>query len=147
METPVSSGIWGAGRNICARKHVPHHKLEQSDHPGFSGPSGETIKVDGKAHVEFTDEILNSVAEATFIVANQVTRPILSGGGINDKGNITTSSTRGAFVVEELVAREACEALMQHAKLAFTRAGPGRLYEHHGNLLPQPALFFKGRSE
>ncbi len=72
-----------------------------------------------------------------FIVANKVSRPILSGGDINDQGNITMPSSRGAFVVSEDVAREACTALLPHAKLAFTRAGPGRLYEHHINLLPQ----------
>ena len=75
--------IWdsGAGRNICNGKCVPEYKLATSDHLGFSGPSGETIKVDGKTRVGFTDEILGTTAEATFIVANKVTRPILSGGG------------------------------------------------------------------
>ena len=104
--------IWdsGAGRHICAKKHVPDHKLEDSDHPGFNGPSGETIKVDGKTRVWFTDDIVGGVAEATFIVANHVARPILSGGSLNDQGNITISSARGAFVVEESIAREACEA-------------------------------------
>ena len=108
---------------------------------------GETIKVHGKTKVTFTDEILNTTADSTFIVANKVTRPILSGGELNDSGCITISSSRGAFVVEEGVAREACEALMPYAKLAFTRAGPGRLYEHQSNLVPQAALFFKGRNE
>jgi hypothetical protein len=46
--------------------------------------------------------------------------------------------------VDEAVAREACEALMPHAKLVFKREGPGRLYEHCGYLAPQPALFFQG---
>ena len=136
--------IWdsGAGRHICARKHVPGYTLEDSDHPGFSGPSGETIKVDGKSRVQFTDETLGTVGEVTFIVADKVTRPILSGGDLNDQGNITISSARGAFVIDEEIAREACVALMPHAKLAFSRAGPGRLYEHNGNLVPQTALFF-----
>ena len=54
---------------------------------------------------------------------------------------------RGAFVVDESIARKTCEALLYHAKLAFTRAGPGMLYEHHGNILPQAAQFFRGRNE
>ena len=124
--------------------HVPDHELEKSDHPGFSGPSGETIKVRGKTQVAFTDEVVNTTAEATFIVADKVTRPILSGGDLNDKGCITISSARGAFVVKEELAREACEALMPHAMLAFSRAGPGRFYEHEGYLFPQPSLFFRG---
>ena len=51
--------IWdsGAGRSIRAHRHVPEHKLDHSDHPGFSGPSGETIKVDGRTKVDFTDDI------------------------------------------------------------------------------------------
>ena len=139
--------IWdsGAGRHICANKHVPGYTLEDSDHPGFTGPSGETIKVDGNTRVQFTDEALGSVAEVTFIVADKVTRPILSGGDLNDQGNITISSAKGAFVVDEEVARQACEALMPHAKLVFSRAGPGRLYEHDGNLVPQAALFIQGQ--
>jgi hypothetical protein len=141
----ASGMIWdsGAGRHICAKKHVPGYKLEKSDHPGFAGPSGETIKVDGKTRVRFSDEVANTVAEATFIVA-PVTRPILSGGDLNDQGNITISSAKGAFVVAEDVARKLCEELMPHAKLVFSRAGPGRLYEHSGNLQLQPALFFQG---
>jgi hypothetical protein len=140
--------IWdsGAGRHLCAHKHVPGYQLEKSDHPGFSGPSGETIKVKGKANVQFTDEALGTVGEATFIIADKVTRPILSGGDLNDQGNITISSARGAFVVDEATAREACVALMPHAKLAFSRAGPGRLYVHNDKLVPQAALFFfRGR--
>ena len=141
--------IWdsGAGRHICARKHVPGYTLDKSDHPGFSGPSGETIKVDGKTRVNFTDETLGTAVAATFIVADQVNRPILSGGDLNDQGYITISSARGAFVVEEKVAREVCEALIPHAKLSFSRAGPGRLYEHNGNLEPQAALFFQGQEK
>jgi len=141
--------IWdsGAGRNICNQSHVPDYKLEKSDHPGFSGPSGETIKVDGRARVRFTDDTLGSMAEATFIVANKVTRPILSGGDLNDQCNITISIARGAFVVSEDIARETCMALMPHAKLAFSRAGPGRLYEHESTLLPQPATFFHGQAK
>jgi hypothetical protein len=137
--------IWdsGAGRNICNRKHVPGYTLEKSDHPGFAGPSGETIKVDGKARVRFSDELAGSMVEATFIVA-PVTRPIMSGGDINDKGHITISSAKGAFVVDESIARGVCEGLMPHAKLVFSRAGPGRLYEHCGNLAPQPTEFFSG---
>jgi hypothetical protein len=144
-----SSMIWdsGAGRHICAKKHVPGYQLENSDHPGFTGPSGEAIKVDGNTRVQFTDEALGKVAEATFIVADKVTRPILSGGDLNDQGNITISSAKGAFVVDEQIARESCLALMQHAKLWFSRAGPGRLYEHDGNLVPQDALFFQGQEE
>ena len=98
----------------------------------------------GKTKVHFTDETLNTTADATFIVANRVTRPILSGNELNDLGHITISSSRGAFVVDEEVARTACEALMPHAKLTFSRAGPGRLYEHESNLIPQAALFFQG---
>ncbi len=142
--------IWdsGAGRSICNKKHVPNYELSHSDHPGFSGPSGERIKVNGRTRVHFTDENLGTTAEARFIVADKVTRPILSGGEINDCGNITISSAKGAFVVSEETAREACEALMPHAKLVFSRAGPGRLYEHESRLLPQPALFcFRGRCE
>ncbi len=143
-----SSMIWdsGAGRNICNQKHVPDYQLEKSDHPGFTGPSGETIKVDGRTRVHFTNEALGSTAEASFIVANKVTRPILSGGDINDQGNITISSAKGAFVVSEDVARESCEALMPHAKLVFSRAGPGRLYEHSSYLLPQSSQFFQGQA-
>ena len=89
---------------MCAHKHVPGYKLESSDHPGFSGPSGETIKVDGKARVRFSDELAGTMAEATFIVA-PVTRPIMSGGDINDKGYITISSAKGALVVDESIAR------------------------------------------
>ena len=92
--------------------------------------------------MHFTDENLGTTAEATFIVADKVTRPILSGGEINDRGNITISSANGAFVVSEETAREACKALMPHAKLVFSRAGLGRLYEHESRLLPQLALFF-----
>ncbi len=125
---------------------MPDHKLEKSDHPGFTGPSGETIRVDGRARVQFTDEALGSTAEASFIVANTVTRPILSGGDVNDQGNITISSAKGAFVVSEDVARETCEALMPHAKLVFSRAGPGRLYEHASYLLPQSDQFFQGQA-
>ncbi len=141
--------IWdsGAGRHICARKHVPGYKLEKSDHPGFSGPSGETIKVDGKTRVNFTDETLGTAAAAAFIVADRVTRPILSGGDLNDQGNITISSARGAFVVDEELARSACGALMPHAKLLFSRAEPGRPYKHNGNLEPQAALFFQWQEE
>jgi hypothetical protein len=137
--------IWdsGAGRNICNSSHTPNYELSASDHPGFSGPSGETIKVRGKTRVHFTDEGLNTTLDAAFIVADKVTRPILSGGDINDQGNITISSARGAFVVSEEVAREACEALIPHAKLNFSRAGPGRLYELDSCLLPQPPLFFQ----
>ncbi len=140
--------IWdsGAGRSLCNKKHVPNYQLSHSDRPGFSGPSGETIKVSGRMRVHFTDENLGTTTEATFIVADKVTRPILSGGEINDCGNITISSARGAFVVSEEDAREACEALMPRAKLVFSRAGPGRLYEHESRLLPQPALFlFQGQ--
>ena len=141
--------IWdsGAGRSICCKPHCPDYKLEASDHPGFAGPSGETIKVEGKTRVHFTDDTLNTTAEATFIVANKLTRPILSGGDLNDHGNVTISSSRGAFVVSEELARDACEALMPHAKLAFSRAGPGRLYELESSLLPQPSLFFRGRPQ
>ena len=113
----------------------------------YTTPSGETIKVRGKTRVHFTDEGLNTTLDAAFIVADKVTRPILSGGDINDQGNITISSARGAFVVSEEVAREACEALIPHAKLNFSRAGPGRLYELDSCLLPQPPLFFRGRCE
>ena len=74
--------------------------------------------MDGKCKVRFSDEFAGTMAETTFIVA-PVTRPLLSGGDINDKGNITISSAKGAFVVDEAVAREACEALMPHAKLVF----------------------------
>ena len=121
--------IWdsGAARSICAKKHVPDYTLDAGDHPGFSGPSGETIRVDGKTRVGFTDEALGSTAEATFIVANNVARPILSGGEVNDKDNITISGARGAFVVSEDVARQACEALMPHAKLVFSLVWPARL--------------------
>ncbi len=139
-----NSMIWdsGAGRSIVNESHVPEYQLEKNDHPGFTGPSGETIKVNGRTRVHISDEILGKEAEMPFIVANKVTRPILSGGDINDRGNITISSSRGAFVVSEDVGREVCAALMPHAKLAFTRAGLGRLYEHHGNLLPQLDQFF-----
>ena len=140
--------IWdsGAGRNILNPSHAPNYALSASDHPGFSGPSGETIKVSGNTRVQFTDETLNSTAEATFIVADKVTRPILSGGDLNDQSDITISSARGAFVVSEEVAREACVALMPHAKLSFDRAGPGRLYELNSYLLPQSSqFFFRGR--
>ena len=101
--------------------------------------------MDGKTRVNFTDEALGSTADATFIVANKVARPILSGGEVNDKGNITISGARGAFVVSEDVARQACEALMPYAKLVFSRAGPGRLYEHAGNIMPQAAMLFQGQ--
>ena len=140
-----TSMIWdsGAGRNICSKAHVPDYTLSHSDHPGFTGPSGENIKVNGRARVHFTDEVLGCTADAAFIVANKVTRPILSGGDINDQGNITISGSKGAFVVSEDVAREACEALMPHAKLVFSRAGPGRLYEHNSKLLPQPDQIFQ----
>ena len=139
--------IWdsGAGRNICARKHVPDYSLSKSDHPGFTGPSGENIKVDGRARVSFSDETLGTTAEADFIVANRVTRPILSGDDHNNQDNITISSAKCAFVVDESLARATCEALMPHAKLAFSRAGPGRLYVHTSQLLPQPATFFRGQ--
>ena len=140
-----TSMIWdsGAGRNICNEGNIPDYKFDKIDHPGFTGPSGETIKVNGRARVHFTDEVLGTTAEASFIVANKVTRPILSGGDINDQGNITISGSKGAFVVSEDVARETCEALMPHAKLVFQRAGPGRLYEHTSNLLPQPEQLFQ----
>ena len=38
--------IWesGAGRNICARVHVPEYTLTASDHPGFSGPRGRPLR-------------------------------------------------------------------------------------------------------
>ena len=101
----------------------------------------------GKTRVWFTDETLNSTAAATFIVADKVTRPILIGGDLNDQGNITISSARGAFVVSEEVAREACVALMPHAKLSFDRAGPGRLYELNSCLLPQSSQFYQGQAE
>ncbi len=140
--------IWdsGAGRSICNHSHCPDYQLSQSDHPGFTGPSGEHIKVNGRTRVRFSDEILGTTAEAPFIVSNNVMRPILSGGDINDQGNITISSARGAFVVSEDVARETCMALMPHAKLAFDRKGPGKLYEHAGYLLPQTDLFFQGQA-
>ncbi len=93
--------------------------------------------------MHFADEVLGTTAKAAFIVANKVTRPILSGGDINDQGNITISGSKGAFVVSEDVARETCEALMPHAKLVFQRAGLGRLYEHTSNLLPQPDQLFQ----
>ena len=98
-----TSLIWdsGAGRSICNKKHVPNYELEKSDHPGFSGPSGETIKVSGKTRVHFTDEHLGTTVEATFIVADKVTRPIMSGGEINKQGNIAISSAKGAFVVNK----------------------------------------------
>ena len=91
-----SSLIWdtGAGRNICAHRHLPNYKLEHTDHPGFNGPSGETIKVKGNTRVAFSDDVLKTNAEATFIVADTVTRPILSGGDVNDQGNITISSAQ-----------------------------------------------------
>ena len=114
---------------------------------GFQDHHGETIKVDGRARVQFTDDTLGTTAEATFIVANKVTRPILSGGDLNDQGNITISSARGAFVVSEDFARETCMALMPHAKFAFNRAGPGRLYEHESTLLPRPDAFFHGQAK
>jgi hypothetical protein len=73
--------IWdsGAGRSILNNNNIPGYKLEDSDHPGFAGPSGETIKVDGKCKVRFSDELAGTMAETTFIVA-PVTRPLLSGG-------------------------------------------------------------------
>ena len=110
--------VWdsGAGHNICAMQHVLDYTLSPSDHPGFSGPSGKTIKVDGRTHVKSTGNTLGTTAEASFIVANQVTRPILSGGEVNDQCNITISSTGDTFVVDKSVTREACEALMFHAK-------------------------------
>ena len=97
--------------------------------------------MDGRTRVHFTDEALGTTAEASFIVANKVTRPILSGGDINGQGNITISSAKGAFVVSKDVARTTCKALMPHAKLVFSRAGPGRLYEHASYLLPQADQF------
>ncbi len=102
--------------------------------------------MDGRTQVQFTDEALGTTAEASFIVANKVTRPILSGGDINDQGNIMISSTNGAFVVSKDVARATCESLMPHAKLVFSRAGPGRLYEHASYLFPQADQFFQGQA-
>ena len=94
--------------------------------------------------MHFTDESLGTEAAATFIVANKVTRPILSGGDLNNQGNITISSAKGAFVVDEEIARELCESLLPHSKLSFSRAGPGKLYELDSYLIPESALFFSG---
>ena len=61
-------------------------------------------------------------------------------GAICDKGNVTISGSKGAFVVNEKLAEPLIASLVQHAKLSFSRAGPGALYELDGTLLPQGFL-------
>ncbi len=86
--------------------------------------------------MKFRDNASGEDGSADFLVA-KVTRPIFSQGAICDKGNITISSSKGAFVVDEALARPVIASLMQHAKLTFSRTGPGALYELDGTLLPQ----------
>ena len=85
--------------------------------------------------VRFKDNFLGKEASATFIAA-PVTRPIFSTGEICDKGNITIHSSRGAFVVSDELARPLVTQLQKHAKLSFTRNGPGGLYEFDATLMP-----------
>ncbi len=50
----------GAGRSTCNEEDLPAYTLAHTDHPGFNGPSGESIKVRGKARVAFADRAIGT---------------------------------------------------------------------------------------
>ena len=127
----------GAGRHIANKNDVRGYRLDKSDHPGFRGAGGEEIPVDGKTTVHFRDNATGSNGNADFLIVN-VTRPIFSQGAICDKGNITISSSKGVFVIDESIARPVIASLTSHAKITFSRSGPGALYELDGALMEQP---------
>ena len=119
----------GAGKSVCAKRGVPNHTIQPTDHPGFTGAAGETIPADGKVTVAVRDRVIGTEGTLNFTVATQVTRPIIAGGETCDAGHIAIQSATGCFIVDEAIARPMCEALKPHAKLTFSRAKTGsRLY-------------------
>ena len=80
------------------------------------------------------DNQIGKPGTAKFIVG-PVERPLFSTGMICDKGHIALFSSKGAFVVDEALARPIVEKLLPSAKLSFKRNGATNgLYELEGRV-------------
>ena len=105
------------------------YPINATSHRGFRNASGGAIPATGEVEIAFTDNQIGKCGTAKFVVG-PVKRPLLSTGMICDKGHIAIYSSKGAFVVDEAVARPVVEALLPQAKLSFKRNGATNgLYE------------------
>ena len=124
----------GAGSHVCDEDDVPDHDVKDTKHRGFKNASGGAIPARGEAEVAFMDHQIGKPGTAKFIIG-PVKRPLFSTGMICDKGHIALYSSKGAFVVDEAVARPIVQSLVKHAKLSFKRdQSTNGLYELEGSL-------------
>ncbi len=126
----------GACTHACDTRDAPEATMQATTHPGFRAANGSSIPAKGKIEVCYTDNQIGKNAVSTFIVGENISRPLMSTGEICDKGNLAIYSNKGAIIVDEKDARYLVAPLIAKAKLSFRRTGFGALYEFNATLHP-----------